>query len=134
MAPLLQQIQPVLAVPEVVAAVNFYLTLGFALVFQDQDVEPRYAVLMREGLELHLQWADAGQWVEGVDRPAYRFLVQDVEALFREFHGKGALNPRASYGPWAAPGNTPWGTREFHLVDPGKNCLQFYQPLAVELT
>ena len=31
--------------------------------------------------------------------------------------------------PWALPGDTPWGTREFHVRDPGGNGLHFYQVL-----
>ena len=30
--------------------------------------------------------------------------------------------------PWASPGDTPWGTREFHVRDPDGNGLQFYRP------
>ena len=124
----LQAIQPVLATRDVAASIRFYRLLGFELSFQDHPREPAYVGMRRDGLELHLQWADAGQWVEGLDRPAYRFLVDDVDALHATFVASGAVNPVSSHGsPWAAPADTPWGTREFHLRDPGGNSLQFYR-------
>lgn len=67
------------------------------------------------------------------DRPAYRFLVRDVDALFAELRDRGALSQAAAAGgPRRQPGDTPWGTREFHLRDPGGNLLQFYAPLPAE--
>ena len=121
-------IHPVLAARDVAASVRFYSLLGFVLAFQDDADAPRYAVLQRDGIELHLQWADAGQWIEGLDRPACRFMVADVDTLHAQFVASGAVNAVSSDGsPWAAPADTPWGTREFHLRDPGDNSLQFYR-------
>lgn len=122
-------IHPVLAARDVAASIRFYRLLGFEPSFQDDAREPKYAALERDGVELHLQWADPGQWVEGADRPALRFLVDDVDALHAQFVASGAANAASSDGsPWAAPADTPWGTREFHLRDPGGNSLQFYRP------
>jgi hypothetical protein len=64
-----------------------------------------------------------------MDRPAFRFVVSDVDALYGEFVQSGGVRPDTSQGsPWAVPKDTPWGTREFHLRDPSQNSLQFYQP------
>jgi hypothetical protein len=122
----IQAAHPVLACHSVETSAQFYERLRFALVFQDDAAAPTYAVVRRDGVELHLQWADAGQWVDGLDRPAYRFLVDDADALYAEF---AAVVDAASFGngPWRAPGDTPWGTREFHMRDPGGNVLQFYR-------
>ena len=122
----IEALHPVLASRDVVASMDFYRALGFACVFVDDSAAPAYAALRRDRVELHLQWTNAGQWAVGVDRPAYRFLVEDVDALHAEF--AAALEPGAWSGPWAKPGDTPWGTREFHLRDPGGNVLQFYRP------
>lgn len=116
---------PVLMAHDVATSLQFWRRLGFEVAFADAEVAPKYACVTRDNVELHLQWADAGQWVDGVDRPAYRFLVDDVDALFRAFDASGAIAPSGS--PWAAPGDTPWGTREFHMRDPGGNVLQFYR-------
>ena len=124
----IRAIHPVLAARDVATSIRFYRLLGFALSFQDDGEAPRYAALHRDGTELHLQWADSGQWIEGLDRPACRFLVDDVDALHAQFIAAGAINARSSEGsPWASPADTPWGTREFHLRDPGGNSLQFYR-------
>jgi catechol 2,3-dioxygenase-like lactoylglutathione lyase family enzyme len=124
----LLQAQPVLAARSVPDSVRFFQRLGFAPIHFDDPTQPRYAALVRDGVELHLQWADESQWTHPGDRPAYRFRVDDVDVLYREFHGTGGISPEASAGsPWAAPADTTWGTREFHLRDPAQNSLQFYQ-------
>lgn len=124
-------VHPVLAARDVSSSVEFYRRLGFELIFLDSTSEPRYAVVARDGVELHLQWATPQQWAAGLDRPVYRFLVQDVDRLFREFTEAGcAGSGGAGESPWAVPATTPWGTREFHLRDPGGNGLQFYRPLS----
>jgi len=126
----LQSVHPVLMAKDVAASVQFYACLGFTLCFVDRPDEPRYACVVRDGVELHIQWADPGQWAFPTDRPACRFVVSDVDAIYREFAASGGITPGASDGsPWAVPADTPWGTREFHLRDPGRNSLQFYQPL-----
>lgn len=108
---------------------QFFERLGFDALFQDDPTNPRYAVVAREGAELHLQWQDSTQWAYPMDRPTYRFLVSDVDALYLSFRGTNALAPASERpSPWATPGDTPWGTREFHLLDPDGNGLQFYQP------
>ncbi len=126
----LQSIHPVLMAHDVAASVEFYRRLGFVLSFQDDPDAPKYAGVSRDGIEIHLQWADSGQWAYPTDRPAYRFVVSDVDAIYREFVASGSINASTSQGsPWAAPAETPWGTREFHLRDPSQNSLQFYRPV-----
>lgn len=124
-----QAVHPVLMCNDVAVSIRFYERLGFRLLFQDAASQPRYAAVMRDSVELHLQWNDLSGLPPGVDRPVYRFMVSEVEALHAEFQAAG-LDPGASAGsPWAQPGDTPWGTREFHLRDPAGNGLQFYRPL-----
>jgi catechol 2,3-dioxygenase-like lactoylglutathione lyase family enzyme len=126
----LQNVHPVLMARDVAVSVQFYSALGFALSFVDQPGDSKYAGVVRDGVELHIQWAGSEQWAYPTDRPAYRFIVSDVDALYREFAESGCINPDTIQGsPWAVPANTPWGTREFHIRDPGQNSLQFYQPL-----
>lgn len=124
----LQAIHPVLGVKDISQSLPFYRRLGFAPVFVDSQTEPRYAVVQRDGLDLHLQWADPQQWAYPTDRAACRFYVQDVDAMYEEFAASGAATVETADGsPWARPGDTPWGTREFHLRDPSGNSLQFYR-------
>lgn len=127
--PRLSAIHPVVAAGDVELALEFYARLGFQCVFQDDPSAPRYAVVRRDRVELHLQWhADAAREDDG-DRPVYRVEVDDVDGLYAEFGDAGAL-PETAGSPWAAPGDTTWGTREFHLRDPYGNGLQFYRRLA----
>lgn len=129
--PTLDRVQPVLMCRDVEASVRFYQRLGFTRVFDDGAHPPRYAGVRRDRVELHLQWQDAAQWEAEVDRPTYRFPVADVDALFDEFVERGvASGPVSGDGPWASPADTPWGTREFHVRDPGGNGLQFYAAAA----
>jgi predicted enzyme related to lactoylglutathione lyase len=126
----LQAVHPVLAASDVETSVRFYQSLGFAVAFQDAPTNPKYAAVRRDVVELHIQWADAEQWAYPTDRPAIRFVVTDVDALYAEFVKSGGIRSDASQGsPRASPKDTPWGTREFHLRDPGKNSLQFYRRL-----
>jgi catechol 2,3-dioxygenase-like lactoylglutathione lyase family enzyme len=126
----LQGVHPVLAASDVTVAVQFYRGLGFTLLFQDTPEEPRYACVKRDDVELHIQWAGPEQWAHPVDRPAYRYIVSDVDAIYREFVECGGIAADRGQGsPWAAPADTPWGTREFHIHDPCMNSLQFYRPL-----
>lgn len=119
----LQAVHPVLMVRDVPAAIDFYAQLGFRLVFCDSPAAARYAGIRRDDVELHLQWHDAREWSFPVDRPTYRFVVQDVDALHAELCVRGAV---LDIKPVS---DTPWGTREFHLRDPDGNGLQFYRNL-----
>ena len=107
MAAKLERVQPVLMVRDVEASIAFYGLLGFEEVFRDEPVAPRYAGVRRDGIELHLQWHDAKEWDYPNDRPTYRFVVQDVEGLFAEFTGRGALSERSVVR------DTPWGRGSF---------------------
>jgi catechol 2,3-dioxygenase-like lactoylglutathione lyase family enzyme len=128
----LAAVHPVLGAPDVRASERFFRRLGFTVTFEDAPNAPRYAAVVRDAVELHLQWTDASHdsASTSVDRPTYRFLVDDVDALYAEFvAGGGVDRSRPPSSPWAAPANTPWGTREFHVRDPAGNGLQFYRSL-----
>jgi len=80
----LQAVHPVLAASNVEESVSFYQSLGFAVVFQDAPRNPKYVAVRRDGTELHIQWADKEQWAYPTDRPAYRFVVTDVDEIYQE--------------------------------------------------
>jgi catechol 2,3-dioxygenase-like lactoylglutathione lyase family enzyme len=125
MSATLSAVHPVLMARDVASSIAFFARLGFAERFRDDDGAPRYAVVQRGPVELHLQWADPSQWAHDGDRPAYRFLAPTVDALHAEFEAAGVF-AALSDGRYRALTDTPWGTREFHLRDPGENVLQFY--------
>jgi hypothetical protein len=103
--------------------------LGFAEVFRDVEEAPRYVVVRRGPVKLHLEWTDPGQWAHAGNQPAYQFLTPTVDALHAEALTAGALSQQTG-GSYAVPNDTPWVTREFHVLDPAANVLQLYGPLA----
>ena len=119
----LRGVQPVLMVRDVTASIRFFASLGFEVLFKDSPTDPKYAGIARDGVALHLQWHDAGEWAYPNDRPTYRFVVRDVDGLWDELRARGV----ADVTPVR---DTPWGTREFHVRDPDLNGLQFYRDLA----
>jgi predicted enzyme related to lactoylglutathione lyase len=121
----IEAVHPVLMVRDVGAAVRFYARLGFALTFADGP-DPKYAAVRRDDVELHLQWHDAHEWTYPNDRPTYRFVVADVDALSRELDDEGGTFDRTEVR------DTPWGTREFHVRDPDLNGLHFYRDRELE--
>jgi hypothetical protein len=102
MKPNLETVQPVLMSRDVSATMDFFEKLGFRLEGQDVAVDPKYARMRRDNVELHFQWHDAQEWDYPNDRPSYRFLVQDVEELHREFSESGLSD-------MTPVSKTPWG-------------------------
>lgn len=126
----LDAVHPVLGSTDLRRSIRFFESLGFTVTFQDVPAEPRYAAVVRDAVELHLQWARPEDLPTG-DRPVYRIAASGVDALHAEFAAAGALTPENNgLSPFASPKDTPWGTREFHLRDPDGNGLQFYAELA----
>lgn len=113
-------VHPVLMVRDIARAVAFYRRLGFEQAFSDRADNARYAGIRRGSCELHLQRHDPLEWTYPVDRPTMRFFVDDVDDLHSTF-----LKTRIQY--LTQPAKTPWGTYEFHMLDPDGNGLQFYR-------
>jgi hypothetical protein len=93
----------VLQVPDVVATASYFRdVLGFQWDFGDE----RYAVVWRDNSAVHLM--QAGEELSGVHLFQW---IRDVDAYHAEVALRGA---RVS----VAPGNTPYGTREFAIDAP----------------
>ncbi len=120
----LHQVHPVLPVKDVVEALAFYVNrLGFKIGFADDSKNPTYAGVLRDGIEIHLQWHDAIEWDVEVDRPMLRIVTQNIEALYEEFATKGVFHAHTQIR------ETAWGTKEFAFYDPFKNGLTFYRDI-----
>lgn len=118
---MLEAIHPVLIVRDIEISLLFFSRLGFSIAFGGMDANSKYAGVRRDGVEIHLQWHCEEQWQHDVDRPTYRIVVSDVDALhdeFRQNHSELSMTHVM---------NTDWGTREFHVRDPDGNGLQFYR-------
>ena len=116
----IESVQPVLMVRDLASAIRFYQSLGFEHTFSDSADRPRYAGIRRDAVELHLQWHDAIEWSYPNDRPTYRFVVSNLDQLFKEFTVVFPALDRTDVA------TTAWGTREFHVRDLDGNGLQFY--------
>jgi len=118
----LHQIHPVLPVKDVVGALDFYVNrLGFKIAFADDEKNPKYAGILRDAIEIHLQWHDAVEWETTVERPMLRIVTQNIEALYKEYSEKDVFHAHTLLR------ETAWGTKEFAFYDPFKNGLTFYR-------
>lgn len=119
----LKAVHPVLPTKDVRASIAFCVErLGFKLHGQDLPSEPRYAVVGRDNVELHLQRHDPAEWA-AVERPMLRFDVPAIEKLFEEYQRA------AVFHEGTALRETPWGTHEFAFFDPDHSGLTFYRDL-----
>ncbi|WP_179346313.1 glyoxalase superfamily protein [Winogradskyella ursingii] len=118
----LKQVHPVLPVKDVKKAVDFYVKkLNFKLAFADSTSTMGYAGVSRDNVEIHLQWHDEKEWIEGLDRPMLRIYTDNVEALYEEYKTSGVYHARTILK------ETPWGTKEFAFFDLYGNGLTFYR-------
>ncbi|MGC1515439.1 MAG: glyoxalase superfamily protein [Maribacter sp.] len=120
----LHQIHPVLPVWDVVEALDFYVNrLGFRIAFADDSKNPKYAGIIKDAVEIHLQWHDQKDWEVTADRPMLRIVTQNIEALYEVYSEKDIFNPHTLLR------ETAWGTKEFAIYDPFKNGLTFYRDI-----
>ena len=120
----LSQIHPVLPVKDVSVSVMFYVEkLGFQLSFLDGEKEPKYAGIVRDEIEIHLQWHDKKEWIIGIDRPMLRIVVDNIEELFEEYKTKSVFHKQTALK------NTAWKTLEFAFYELDYNGLTFYKDL-----
>lgn len=117
----LAAVHPVLPSQDVARSLAWFVDrLGFELRGQDEPEEPRYAVVVRDDVELHIQWHDPAEWA-AVERPMLRIVVENLDALFAEYASRDVFHERTALR------DTAWGTREFAFYDPFMNGLTFYR-------
>jgi catechol 2,3-dioxygenase-like lactoylglutathione lyase family enzyme len=130
----LSQTIPALPVRDAAPAVAFYRDrLGFEVVHHDGG----FAVVSRDGAELHLWEASDDSWRErgSLDRPVQsgaesfiagtascRIAADDVDGLYEEL-GPDVLHPVSRDGVE----NTDFGTREFATLDLDGNLITFFR-------
>jgi catechol 2,3-dioxygenase-like lactoylglutathione lyase family enzyme len=121
-APRFLAVNPVLPVYDIREAIRYYTEkLGFHLRFQDDPENPRYVVVERDAVRLHMQWHDPTNPHDRAEALELRFLIDDVDSLFEEYKRSGAFDERTTLA------DKPWGTREFAFFDPDGNGLFFYR-------
>lgn len=124
---------PVLPVAAIEPAAGFWRDrLGFGIGHSDEG----YAVLIRDGIEIHLWAAEDETWRDRPDRPVVtgaesflagtasaRVLAREIDGLFDEMREAGVLHPNGALG------DKPYGLREFAILDLDGNLLTFFEPL-----
>jgi len=132
---MLSQTIPALPVRDAAQAVEFYRDrLGFEVVHHDGG----FAVVTRDGAELHLWEASDDTWRErgSLDRPVQsgaesfiagtascRIAADDVDALYDEYRRRDVLHPVSQDGVQ----DTDFGTHEFATLDVDGNLLTFFR-------
>ena len=118
-----EAIHPIIGTRDIHRAIAFYTEkLGFTLAFGDNVDPPNYVGLRRDAIVLHMQF----QFEHEMGTIRLRFVVDDPDALFREYRARGIeCTPNEVRA-------TPWGTREFALYDLDRNALTFYRQLTRE--
>jgi catechol 2,3-dioxygenase-like lactoylglutathione lyase family enzyme len=131
----LTQTIPALPVRDAARAVAFYRDkLGFSVAHE----EGGFAVLKRDGAELHLWEASDETWRErtGDDRPvrsgaesfiagtaSCRIAAAGVDELYEELSAHDVLHPTSREGVK----DTEYGTREFAALDLDGNLISFFR-------
>lgn len=106
---------PILASRDVEETAHFYGRLGFDLVARYDDFGPAYLLLRRDDVELHFVHTPD---VDPQESSGGCYLrLDDAQAVYDEWEPLALpeIHP---------PKDTPWGTREFFLVDPSGNLIR----------
>jgi catechol 2,3-dioxygenase-like lactoylglutathione lyase family enzyme len=81
-----KETHPILGTRDIQRAIAFYTQkLGFNLAFGDKANPPNYVGFRRDAVELHMQF----QFEHEMATIRLRFLVDDPDALFNEYHQRG---------------------------------------------
>jgi len=106
--------------PDMAVALAFYVEkLGFSATVTGDP--PTSAAVRRGAALVLLQRSDDVYWAS---QTTVRFRVSDVDALYAEVRAKGVEKITGIMVQ-------PWGTREFHVIEPFGVCLHFYELLPV---
>ncbi len=103
---------PVVPVSDIAEAMAFYRDkLGFAVVFQQGE----YAGVTRDDAHLHLD----GVVNKGAGLVTCRVEAEGVDELYAELEAQGVIDPEEPIR------DTPWGSRQFSVIDCCGNRLTF---------
>jgi catechol 2,3-dioxygenase-like lactoylglutathione lyase family enzyme len=106
---------PILASRDIAETVAFYERLSFAVVALYEQFGPPYLIVRRDDVELHFVHSPDID-PHASDGACYLRLA-DAQAVYDEWEPLGLTEVHA-------PRDTPWGMREFFVVDPSGNLLR----------
>lgn len=112
---------PVLASLDIQRSVDFFVSkLGFTQIYASQN---EYGIVRNGPVGIHF-WACAD--AEIPKATGCRVQVRAIAQLYEHCTALGIVHPN---GALAA---TPWGNREFAILDPDSNLVTFHEPVAAE--
>lgn len=121
-SPVFRSAIPALPVSDEARAVGFYRdALGLQELTEDGV---GLGILVRDDVEIHLWVADGsapGAEAHLAGSASCRIEVTHAERLYEHCEARGIVHPNA---PLRA---TPWGTREFGVLDPDGNLVTLFQ-------
>ena len=106
---------PILASRDIEETIGFYERLGFGVVARYEEFGPTYLLIRRDDVELHFVHSPDTDPAESHGGCYLR--LDDAQAVYEEWESLDASEIRP-------PRDTPWGMREFFLVDPSGNLLR----------
>lgn len=114
-------IRPVLPATNMSAELKFFDLLGFQSIYDSQRYYDKldYAVLQRDGLEIHIQLQQQKDLPTSDKAQTIRILVNDLNAIEKELSDKGFQFERQD--------NTAWDTNEFRVHSPAHNAIIFQE-------
>lgn len=114
---MLHSICPKLPMRDKSATKNFYLNeLGFQQFGSDEF--PDYLMIQKENIEIHFFLFEELNPKENYGQVYIR--VENIEKVYQDF-----LENEIKTHPNGTLKVTPWGMKEFHLLDPDNNLLTF---------
>ena len=115
---------PILKCRNIRPSVKFYTkVMDFRLADESDFNDPAHVVLRRAGDTLFL----SSHMGDGVFGQHVVVMVEDVNALFQKFLGRGLVPPERDSPVHQGPIDQTWGTREFYVDDPDGNTIVFTQ-------
>lgn len=111
MPEIIQSTIPVLPSLDLQQSVDFYTN---KLGFKEAARHPDYAILVRDGCELHF-WPCTDRNLS--ENSSCYIRTGNADALYEEFRSKGV--------DLKAPALRPWGMKELYVIDPHGNLLKF---------
>ena len=106
---------PILPARDIAETVEFYVKLGFDVVRLHEGFGAPYLLLRRDDVELHFVHSPTTRAREN-DSSCYLRLV-DAQGVYDEWAPLGLAGVRPIK-------DTPWGMREFAVVDPSGNLVR----------
>ena len=111
---------PILAAQDIGETVEFYGKLGFEVVRLYEDFGPSYLLLRRDDVEFHFVHSPGTDPQESHGGCYLR--LEDAQAVYDEWEPLGLPEVHP-------PLDTPWGMREFFVIDPSGNLIRIGTPL-----